>query len=75
MYQRKALLDHWPMSMIVYTGHSPRYMAIAVPNLMEWVPISCFAIPRCASLMALAASRRELITCRDVMWSMDPLDM
>ncbi len=51
------MLDHWPMIIIVYTEHSPRYMAIVAPNLMEWVPNSCFAIPRRASV---APSVRQL---------------
>jgi hypothetical protein len=75
IYQRKALFDHWPMSMIVYTGHLPRYMAIAEPNLMEWVPISSLEIPWHALPMAHTASQRALITCRDVTCSTEPLDM
>ncbi len=75
MYRRRALLDHRPMSMIVYTGNSPRYIAIAVPDLMEWVPILSLEIPRHALPMAPTALWSALITCRDVMCSTEPLDM
>ncbi len=44
-YRKKALLDQRPMSIIVLTGHSPRYITIAAPDLIEWVPILCLAIP------------------------------
>jgi hypothetical protein len=59
----------------VYTGHSPRYMAIAVPNLIEWVPISSLEIPSHALPMAHMALQRALITCRDVTCSTEPLDV
>ena len=75
IYQRKALLDQWPMSMIVYTGHSPWYMAIGAPNLIEWVQISSLEIPRCALPMVHRALRRALITCRDMTCLTVPLDM
>ncbi len=75
IYRRKALLDHWRMSMIAYTGHSPRYIAIAAPNLMEWVPILSLEIPRRALPMAPTALRRALITCWDVTCLTELLDM
>jgi hypothetical protein len=75
IYQRKALLDHRLMGMIVYTRHLPRYTAFAVPNLMQWVPISSLQIPRCALPMTHMASLRALITCRDVTCLMEPLEV
>ena len=35
MYLRKASLDQRPISMIMNTGHSPRYIAMAAPDLIE----------------------------------------
>ena len=35
MYLRKASLDQRPISMIMKTGHSPRYIAMAAPDLIE----------------------------------------
>ncbi len=75
IYQRKASLDHWLMSMIVYTGHLPRYMAIAAPDLMEWVPIFSLEIPRHALPMEPMALQRAVITCQDVTCLMEPLDV
>ena len=40
MYRRKASLLQRPINMMVYTGTSFRYMAMADPLLREWVPIS-----------------------------------
>ncbi len=75
MYHQRVSLDHRPMSMIVYTRQSPRYIAIAAPNLMEWVPILSLEIPRHALPIAPTALQSALITCRVVMCSTKLLDM
>ena len=66
MYLRNASLDQRPMSMIVKTGHSPKYIAMAAPDLIECVPIWSFVMPSRCSPIATTASRRALITCSDV---------
>ena len=40
MYQRKALLDQWPIIMIVKTGTPVRYIAMAALDQIEWVQMS-----------------------------------
>ena len=40
MYLRKASEDQRPMSMIVKVGTLSRYIVIADPERIEWVPIS-----------------------------------
>ncbi len=62
MYSKKELLDHQPMGLTVFTGHSLRYIAIAAPDLIEWVPIWCLAIPSQVSPMAPTTSGSALIT-------------
>lgn len=34
---KKVLLDHCPISMMVYTGESARYIPTSNPDLIEWV--------------------------------------
>ena len=59
MYSKKASEDQRPISMIVYTGISSRYIAMAAPDLMEWVPISDILKPSDDSPIECAAARRE----------------
>jgi hypothetical protein len=70
MYQRKALLDQQLISMIMKTGHSPRYMAIAAPYLIECAPMSSFMNPSFTSPIATNASQNVLITWSEVTCSM-----
>ncbi len=63
MYLRKTLLDQRPISMIMNTGHSPRHIAMAAPDLIECVPTSSFLMPRFTSLMAPTASLDAFIMC------------
>ena len=46
MYRRKASLAQRPTSMMANTGTPARYMAMAAPARMEWVPTSEGAKPR-----------------------------
>ena len=72
MYLRKAWLDHLPIIMIVKTGHSPKYMAIAAPDLIEWVPMSLALTPSMSSPIAMTDALRESTISSDVMCSMRP---
>ncbi len=67
MYLRKALLDQRPISMIMNTtGHSPRYIAMAAPNLIKCVPTFSFLIPSFTPHIALTESLNTWIMCVDV---------
>ena len=57
MYRRKASDDQRPIIMMVKVGICARYIAIAPPERMEWVPISSGLKPRMASPTSLAAER------------------
>jgi len=59
MYRRKASELHRPISMMVYTGTSSRYIAIAAPDRSECVPMSEILKPRVVSPMACAAALRD----------------
>ena len=52
--------------MIVYTGHSPRYIAIAAPDPWECVPTFFALNPNLSSLMAQTASLRATTISSDV---------
>jgi len=65
MYLRKALLDQHPISMIMNTGHSPRYIAMAAPDLIECVPTSSFLMPSFTYPMDPTASLNAFIMCVD----------
>jgi hypothetical protein len=75
MYLRKASLDQRPISMIMNTGHSPRYIAMAAPNLIECVPASSFLIPSFTPHIALTKSLNAWIMCVDVSCSRCPFTM
>lgn len=72
MYRRKASLDHRPSIIIVYTGTSPRYIAIAAPDLMECVPTSPFCIPILFLPTASIAPSSASINILDVTWVICP---
>ena len=57
MYLRKASLLHLPMSIIVKIGTLSRYIAMAAPLRMEWVPQSSALKPRTSSPMIVTAAR------------------
>jgi hypothetical protein len=56
MYRRKASEDQRPMSMMVNSGTPARYMAMAPPDRMAWVPMSSCKKPRTSGPMRLAAA-------------------
>ncbi len=65
IYCKNALLDHLPMSMMVYTGTQMRYISIAAPKQREWVLILIGSKPRQALPMVVHAARSMVITCCD----------
>ena len=46
IYQRKASEDQRPMSMMAKFGTLSRYIDMAAPERMEWVPMSLVWNPR-----------------------------
>ena len=60
MYLRKALEYQRPMRMMVKVGTPPRYIAMAAPKRMEWVPMLSGWKPRQSSPTFLAAERSFL---------------
>ena len=54
---------------MVKTGHSPRYMAIAAPDRIEWVPTSSFLIPSLSSPTDSTAACRACTISLDEMCS------
>ena len=46
MYLKKASLDQWPIIMIRKGGTLSSAIAMAPPDLIEWVPKSPFSTPR-----------------------------
>lgn len=69
MYLRKASLDQRPIIMIVYMGTSSRYIAMAPPDLIEWVPKSPFLTPSESHPMDSAAVSIALTISFEVMCS------
>ena len=63
------MLFQRPIFMIEKIGTLLRYMAIAAPDRIEWVPISCVAIPRRLQPVASTPARREFVIIDDVMCS------
>ena len=54
MYLRKASIGHLRIIVVVYTGHSLRYVVIAAPDLIQCVPIWCiFVLARALQLILL----------------------
>ncbi len=45
IYRIKASEDHLPKRIIVYTGVPAKYMPMAPPDLLEWVPTSVSVKP------------------------------
>ncbi len=66
MYLKNASLDQHPISMMVNTAHSPRYIAMAAPDLIKCVPIWSFVMPSLCSPIATTASRSALMTFSNV---------
>ncbi len=62
MKRRKALLDHLPMSMIMNTGHYPRYITMAALDSESYLSNSHYCV-----------SFSVLIMWSDVTWSVMPL--
>ena len=56
--------------MIVYTGHSPKYIAIAAPERSECVPTSSTLMPKISSPIDDTAARRAWTISLEVIWSM-----
>jgi hypothetical protein len=56
--------------MMVYTGTSPRDIAIAAPDLIEWVPISPFSMLTLSLPTASTAASRAFTSMADVTCSM-----
>ena len=67
MYLRKASDDRRPMSMMVKVGTPSRYIAMAAPKQMEWVPMLLGWKPRRSLPTFLAAERSFLRTVEDLM--------
>ena len=65
MYLRKVSEDQRPMSMMVKVGTTSRYIAMASPERMEWVPMSSGWKPRRSSPNFLAVERSFLRTVED----------
>ncbi len=63
-----ASLLHHPIIMIAKTGTPPRYIAIASPDGMECVPISCFLMQSFVPPIATTASWRACSTILLVAW-------
>ncbi len=68
MYFIKAVLDHCPIIMMAKTGTPPRYIAIAAPACMEWVPTLWQWMLSLASSAAMTPSHKAdstilLVTC------------
>ena len=61
------------MSMMVYTGTSSRYIAIAAPDLMEWVPNSEGSNPKVLLPIAFAADLRAVMASELETWKVFPL--
>ena len=72
MYRRKASLDHLPIIIIVYTGTSPKYIAIAAPDRIECVPKSPGFSPRRSQPIELAAAFRAFTNSSEVKCSILP---
>jgi hypothetical protein len=75
IYHKKALLNHLPMSIIVKTAHSPKYMVMAVPDLIECIPISSLLMLSQCSLIATTASWSALMMFWEVTCVICPLIM
>ena len=73
MYRRKASLDHLPIIMIVKVGTPARYIAIAAPERMEWVPMSLGSNPSFSSPMRCPADCSFVRTVLDVIVRSLPL--
>ena len=67
MYFRKASLDHRPIIMMEKVGTSARYIAMAAPERMECVPISCPVNPSLSTPMSSTAERSFVRTVEDEM--------
>ena len=64
MYLRKASEDQRPMSMMVKVGSPSRYIAMAAPERMEWVPMSSGWKPT-QSLPTFSAAERSFLRTVD----------
>ena len=74
MYLKNASLDHLPINMIVYTGISSRYMAIAAPEWSECVPISSGWKPNRAAPIDAAAPRTACLMSIPETWYVRPFE-
>ena len=67
----KAMLCQSPIIMIAKTGIPPRYMAIAAPDRMDCVPMSCVQMRSLSSTIATTPSRSAdstslLVMCESI---------
>ena len=67
MYLRKESEDQRPMRMMVKVGNPSRYITMAAPKRMEWVPMSSVWNPRQSSPTFSAAERIFLRTVEELM--------
>ena len=63
---RKSLEDQRPMVMMVKVGTPSRYIAMAAPKRMEWVPMALGWKPRQSSPTFSAADRIFLRTVEEL---------
>ena len=61
------MLDHCPISMMEKIGTPARYIAIAAPDRIEWVPTSHRLIPSFVSPIPTMPSLRRLMIMSEVM--------
>ena len=66
IYRRKALLAHYPMIMIVSGYTLDRYISMANPDRMEWVPTSLCENPSLSSPKVSVPSLNDLVLIWEV---------
>jgi hypothetical protein len=72
MYLMNVSLFHLPISCIVVTGTRAKYIAIALPDFIEWHPISSILKPSDSSPSDAAAALIFERICVDVMCPVRP---
>ena len=66
MYQRKELLDHRPIIMIVSRYTLARKTAVAKPYQSDWVTTSLWENPRCSSPKVSVPDLSDLVVILDI---------
>ena len=69
MYLKNTSLDHLPIIMIVYIGHSPKYIAIAAPDLIECVTASGALMPSTSFPIDITAALSVFVISSEVICS------